>query len=274
MIIILSIIFVVSIIFFLYLLDKQNSHRHSVLLITILLIFSSTFLFISKYSFLGSFTTAKMMDDYSKIVAKGNLESDDWENVDKFFKTKVGSDSAALDWYQFFTEEALRQGNIIAAETWVNETLENFINLEQSYRWLTIAKKVRDAKYPEYLNPSISININNFDLCEIFAVAVAANIFKENESDDPITIALFYEENPVENIMLTNEDAEAPGIDLTTAFISQDVITVGAVLFCTNNEIFSYGESDIVFVEDNQHIVINIAKDQWKKSSDSSPETN
>ena len=274
MIIILSIIFVVSIIFFLYLLDKQNSHRHSVLLITILLIFSSTFLFISKYSFLGSFTTAKMMDDYSKIVAKGNLESDDWENVDKFFKTKVGSDSAALDWYQFFTEEALRQGNIIAAETWVNETVENFINLEQSYRWLTIAKKVRDAKYPEYLNPSISININNFDLCEIFAVAVAANIFKENESDDPITIALFYEENPVENIMLTNEDAEAPGIDLTTAFISQDVITVGAVLFCTNNEIFSYGESDIVFVEDNQHIVINIAKDQWKKSSDSSPETN
>lgn len=274
MIIILSIIFVISIIFFLYLLDKQNSHRHSVLLITILLIFSSTFLFISKYSFLGSFTTAKMMDDYSKIVAKGNLESDDWENIDKFFKTKVGSDSAALDWYQFFTEEALRQGNIITAETWVNETLENFINLEQSYRWLTIAKKVRDAKYPEYLNPSISININNFDLCEIFAVAVAANIFKENESDDPITIALFYEENPVENIMLTNEDAEAPGIDLTTAFISQDVITVGVVLFCTNNEIFSYGESDIVFVEDNQHIVINIAKDQWKKSSDSSPESN
>ena len=91
---------------------------------------------------------------------------------------------------------------------------------------------------------------------------------------DPITIALFYEENPVEKIVLTNEDAEAPGIDLTTAFISQDVITVGTVLFCKNNEIYSYGESDIVFAEDNKHKVINIAKDQWKQSSDSSPETN
>ena len=27
------------------------------------------------------------MDDYSKIVAKGNLESDDWENIDEFFET-------------------------------------------------------------------------------------------------------------------------------------------------------------------------------------------
>ena len=274
MIIILSIIFIVSTIFFLYLLDKQNSHRHSVLLITILLIFSSTFLFISKYSFFGSFSSAKMMNDYSKIVAKGNLESDDWENIGEFFKTNVRSDSVALDWYQFFIEEALRQGNINAAETWVNETLENFINLEQSYRWLTIAKKVREAKYPEYLNPSISVNINNFDLCEIFAVTVSANIFKENESDDPITIALFYEENSVEGIVLTNEDAEVPGIDLTTAFINQDVITVATVLFCKNNEIYFYGESDIVFAEDNQNIVINIEKDQWKESSDSSPETN
>ena len=274
MIIILSIIFVVSIIFFLYLLDKQNSHRHSVLLIVILLIFGSTFLFISKYSLIGSFTTAKMMDDYSKIVAKGNLESDDWENIDEFFETKVKSSSALLDWYQFFIEEALRQGNIPAAETWINGSLENFINLEQSYHWLAVAKKVRNAKYPEYLNTSISININNFDLCEIFAVAVAANIFRDDEPDDPITVALFYEENPVEKIVLTNEDAEAPGIDLTTAFISQDVITVGTVLFCKNNEIYSYGESDIVFAEDNQNIVINIEKDQWKESSDSSPETN
>ena len=138
--------------------------------------------------------------------------------------------------------------------------LENFINLEQSYRWLTIAKKVRDAKYPEYLNSSISVNINNFDLCEIFAVTVSANIFKENESDDPITIALFYEENPVERIVLTNEDAEVPGIDLTTAFTNQDVITVATVLFCKNNEIYFYGESDIVFAEDNQNIFENLAK--------------
>ena len=174
----------------------------------------------------------------------------------------------------FYRGELLRQGNINAAETWVNETLENFINLEQSYRWLTIAKKVRDAKYPEYLNSSISVNINNFDLCEIFAVTVSANIFKENESDDPITIALFYEENPVERIVLTNEDAEVPGIDLTTLFTNQDVITVATVLFCKNNEIYFYGESDIVFAEDNQNIVINIEKDQWKESSDSSPETN
>ena len=274
MIIILSIIFVVSIIFFLYLLDKQNSHRHSVLLVIILLIFSTTFFFVSKYSLLGSFTTAKMMDDYSKIVAKGDIESDDWENIDEFFETKVGSGLAALDWYQFFIEEALRQGNIPAAETWVNETLENFINLEQSYRWLAVAKKVRDAKYPEYLNPSISVNINDFDLCEILAVAVAANIFREDEPDDPITIALFVEENQVEKIVLTNQDAETPGIDLTTAFISQDVITVGTVLFCENNETFSYGESDIVFVEDNQQIEINIAKDQWNQLSDSSPGTN
>ena len=87
-----------------------------------------------------------MMDDYSKIVAKGNLESDDWENIDEFFKTNVRSETVALDWYQFFIEEALRQGNINAAETWVNETLENFINLEQSYRWLTIAKKSKGCK--------------------------------------------------------------------------------------------------------------------------------
>ena len=52
------------------------------------------------------------------------------------------------------------------------------------------------------------------------------------------------------------------------------MITVGTVLFCKNNEIYSYGESDIVFAEDNQNIVINIEKDQWKESSDSSPETN
>ena len=47
-----------------------------------------------------------MMNDYSKIVAKGNLESDDWENIGEFFKTNVRSDSVALDWYQFFIEES------------------------------------------------------------------------------------------------------------------------------------------------------------------------
>ena len=35
----------------------------------------------------------------------------------------------------------------------------------------------------------------------------------------------------------------------------------------------SFSEN-IVFAEDNKHKVINIAKDQWKQSSDSSPETN
>ena len=67
-----------------------------------------------------------MMDDYSKIVAKGNLESDDWENIDEFFETKVKSSSALLDWYQFFIEEALRQGNIPAAESWINGSFRKF----------------------------------------------------------------------------------------------------------------------------------------------------
>ena len=82
-----------------------------------------------------------MMNDYSKIVAKSNLESDDWENIGEFLKQDVRSDSVALDWYQFFIEESLRQGNINAAETWVNETLENFINLEQKHKLVNNCKK-------------------------------------------------------------------------------------------------------------------------------------
>ena len=81
--------------------------------------------------------------------------------------------------------------------------------------------------------------------------------------------------------VVSNDDIWRPEIVFQNTLIkrqdivaSQDVITVGTVLFCKNNEIYSYGESDIVFAEDNKHKVINISKDQWKQSSDSSPETN
>tara|TARA_B100000767_G_C19745273_1_gene528194 strand:+ start:1326 stop:2105 length:780 start_codon:yes stop_codon:yes gene_type:complete len=241
---------------FAYLLSQKTKNKGSILGISLIIILSCLFIFVGKFSFLGSLRNQELNTDIQSYIAKNNdipidlfIKFEDYiENKDKIF------------WIQSYIGSALSNNKLQSAESLISLSEKFFKSTEEKFIFYSLYTDLRNAKFPVFKDAKIIIEFEDIKDCSNPSGDI--QFFIMNGPGIAIASSEF---SNFSSLTLTNSSSSIPGFDIASAYLNKETIDIKALLNCTNLASNLFFETSILF---DQALPLNTYKikvNEWFK---------
>ena len=181
------------------------------------------------------------------------------ENITREFNNNISNEDKVY-WLQSYINKAIEDSKFIAAESLISISEQYFQTTDEKFIFYTLYTKLRDAKFPDFANSKLIININTPLECSNFFGT--AEVFIMNGPNIPIASKKF---SDTSEFIFENIDSSIPGFDLASAYLNQETLDLKVSLNCP--EIASIFNSKNALLIDNIQPVnsYNIKANEWFK---------
>ena len=161
MILSLVISFLIAAPFFLYIFDVGNRARSLVLFFGLLIIFIPSFLFLSKYSVIGSSKEIILVNEMnSRIISGEALGTSELNKIRTY-----APEGELLIWFEEIIRKSIQENNLDAAELTLRYAEEDFMQSGNETSYYFLFSLLRDKKFPQFASASITLDISILPKC-------------------------------------------------------------------------------------------------------------
>ena len=181
------------------------------------------------------------------------------ENITREFNNNISNEDKVY-WLQSYINKAIEDSKFIAAESLISISEQYFQTTDEKFIFYTLYTKLRDAKFPDFANSKLIININTPLECSNFFGT--AEVFIMNGPKISIASKEFTDSSIFE---LENIDSSIPGFDLASAYLNQETLDLKVSLNCPEIASIFYSENALL-IDNNQPVnSYNIKANEWFK---------
>ena len=181
------------------------------------------------------------------------------ENITREFNNNISNEDK-IYWLQSYINKAIEDSKFIAAESLISISEQYFQTTDEKFIFYTLYTKLRDAKFPDFANSKLIININTPLECSNFFGT--AEVFIMNGPNIPIASKKF---SDTSEFIFENIDSSIPGFDLASAYLNQETLDLKVSLNCLGTASIFYSENALL-IDNNQPVnSYNIRANEWFK---------
>ena len=181
------------------------------------------------------------------------------ENITREFNNNISNEDKVY-WLQSYINKAIEDSKFIAAESLISISEQYFQTTDEKFIFYTLYTKLRDARFPDFANSKLIININTPLECSNFFGT--AEVFIMNGPNIPIASKKF---SDTSEFIFENIDSSIPGFDLASAYLNQETLDLKVSLNCLGTASIFYSENALL-IDNNQPVnSYNIRANEWFK---------
>ncbi len=241
---------------FAYLLSQKTKNKGSVLGISLIIILSCLFIFVGKFSFLGSLENQELNSDIQSHITKNDAIP--MESFIRFEDYIAEEDK--IFWIQSYIGNALSNNKLKSAESLISLSEKFFKSTEEKFIFYSLYTDLRNAKFPVYKEANIIIEFEDIKNCtkpngviQLFimngpGIAIASSEFGDFSS-----------------LVLSNSSSSIPGFDIASAYLNQETIDIKASVNCVNSSSNLSFETSILFDQATSSNTYKIKVNEWLK---------
>ena len=239
-----------------YLLSQNTNNKGYIFGISFLVVLVCLFTVVGKYSFLGSIKNQKIN---SEILMNINVNNKISENIIRKFKNNISNEDKVY-WLQSYINKAIEDSKFIAAESLISISEQYFQTTDEKFIFYTLYTKLRDAKFPDFAESKLIINLMLPVSCSSFFGT--AELYIMNGPKIPIASKKFTNSS---EFIFKNIDSSIPGFDLASAYLNQETLDLKVSLNCSEIASIFYSENALLFDKNQPINSYNIEANEWFK---------
>ena len=163
-------------------------------------------------------------------------------------------------WLQSYINKAIEDSKFIAAESLISISEQYFQTTDEKFIFYTLYTKLRDAKFPDFAESKLIINLMLPVSCSSFFGT--AEIYIMNGPKIPIASKKFTNSS---EFIFKNIDSSIPGFDLASAYLNQETLDLKVSLNCSEIASIFYSENALLFDKNQPINSYNIEANEWFK---------
>ena len=239
-----------------YLLSQNTKNKGYIFGISFLVVLICLFTVVGRYSFLGSIKNQKIN---SEILMDINANNKISENITREFNKSINNEDKVY-WLQNYINKAIEDSKFIAAESLISISEQYFQTADEKFIFYTLYTKLRDAKFPDFAESKLIINLMLPASCSGFYGT--AELYIMNGPKIPIALKKFTNSS---EFIFKNIDSSIPGFDLASAYLNQETLDLKVSLNCTEIASIFYSENALLFDKNQPINSYNIEANEWFK---------
>ena len=239
-----------------YLLSQNTKNKGYIFGISFLVILICLFTVVGRYSFLGSIKNQKIN---SEILMDINANNKISENITREFNKSINNEDKVY-WLQNYINKAIEDSKFIAAESLISISEQYFQTTDEKFIFYTLYTKLRDAKFPDFAESKLIINLMLPVSCSSFFGT--AELYIMNGPKIPIASKKFTNSS---EFIFKNIDSSIPGFDLASAYLNQETLDLKVSLNCSEIASIFYSENALLFDKNQPINSYNIEANEWFK---------
>ena len=239
-----------------YLLSQNTKNKGYIFGISFLVVLICLFTVVGRYSFLGSIKNQKIN---SEILMDINANNKISENITREFNKSINNEDKVY-WLQNYINKAIEDSKFIAAESLISISEQYFQTTDEKFIFYTLYTKLRDAKFPDFAESKLIINLMLPVSCSSFFGT--AELYIMNGPKIPIASKKFTNSS---EFIFKNIDSSIPGFDLASAYLNQETLDLKVSLNCTEIASIFYSENALLFDKNQPINSYNIEANEWFK---------
>ena len=239
-----------------YLLSQNTNNKGYIFGISFLVVLVCLFTVVGKYSFLGSIKNQKIN---SEILMDINANNKISENITREFNKSINNEDKVY-WLQNYINKAIEDSKFIAAESLISISEQYFQTTDEKFIFYTLYTKLRDAKFPDFAESKLIINLMLPVSCSSFFGT--AELYIMNGPKIPIASKKFTNSS---EFIFKNIDSSIPGFDLASAYLNQETLDLKVSLNCSEIASIFYSENALLFDKNQPINSYNIEANEWFK---------
>jgi len=239
-----------------YLLSQNTKNKGYIFGISFLVVLICLFTVVGRYSFLGSIKNQKIN---SEILMDINANNKISENITREFNKSINNEDKVY-WLQNYINKAIEDNKFIAAESLISISEQYFQTTDEKFIFYTLYTKLRDAKFPDFAESKLIINLMLPVSCSGFFGT--AELYIMNGPKIPIASKKFTNSS---EFIFENIDSSIPGFDLASAYLNQETLDLKVSLNCSEIASIFYSENALLFDKNQPINSYNIEANEWFK---------
>ena len=239
-----------------YLLSQNTKNKGYIFGISFLVVLICLFTVVGRYSFLGSIKNQKIN---SEILMDINANNKISENITREFNKSINNEDKVY-WLQNYINKAIEDSKFIAAESLISISEQYFQTTDEKFIFYTLYTKLRDAKFPDFAESKLIINLMLPVSCSSFFGT--AELYIMNGPKIPIASKKFTNSS---EFIFKNIDSSIPGFDLASAYLNQETLDLKVSLNCPEIASIFYSENALLFDKNQPINSFNIEANEWFK---------
>jgi hypothetical protein len=239
-----------------YLLSQNTKNKGYIFGISFLVVLICLFSVVGRYSFLGSIKNQKIN---SEILMDINANNKISENITREFNNSINNEDKVY-WLQNYINKAIEDSKFIAAESLISMSEQYFQTTDEKFIFYTLYTKLRDAKFPDFAESKLIINLMLPASCSGFFGT--AELYIMNGPKIPIASKKFTNSS---EFIFKNIDSSIPGFDLASAYLNQETLDLKVSLNCSEIASVFYSENALLFDKNQPINSYNIKANEWFK---------
>ena len=239
-----------------YLLSQNTKNKGYIFGISFLVVLICLFTVVGRYSFLGSIKNQKIN---SEILMDINANNKISENITREFNKSINNEDKVY-WLQNYINKAIEDNKFIAAESLISISEQYFQTTDEKFIFYTLYTKLRDAKFPDFAESKLIINLMLPVSCSGFFGT--AELYIMNGPKIPIASKKFTNSS---EFIFENIDSSIPGFDLASAYLNQETLDLKVSLNCSEIASIFYSENALLFDKNQPINSYNIEVNEWFK---------
>jgi len=239
-----------------YLLSQNTKNKGYIFGISFLVVLICLFTVVGRYSFLGSIKNQKIN---SEILMDINANNKISENITREFNKSINNEDKVY-WLQNYINKAIEDNKFIAAESLISISEQYFQTTDEKFIFYTLYTKLRDAKFPDFAESKLIINLMLPVSCSGFFGT--AELYIMNGPKIPIALKKFTNSS---EFIFENIDSSIPGFDLASAYLNQETLDLKVSLNCSEIASIFYSENALLFDKNQPINSYNIEANEWFK---------
>jgi len=239
-----------------YLLSQNTKNKGYIFGISFLVVLICLFTVVGRYSFLGSIKNQKIN---SEILMDINANNKISENTTREFNKSINNEDKVY-WLQNYINKAIEDNKFIAAESLISISEQYFQTTDEKFIFYTLYTKLRDAKFPDFAESKLIINLMLPVSCSGFFGT--AELYIMNGPKIPIASKKFTNSS---EFIFENIDSSIPGFDLASAYLNQETLDLKVSLNCSEIASIFYSENALLFDKNQPINSYNIEANEWFK---------
>jgi hypothetical protein len=239
-----------------YLLSQNTKNKGYIFGISFLVVLICLFTVVGRYSFLGSIKNQKIN---SEILMDINANNKISENITREFNKSINNEDKVY-WLQNYINKAIEDSKFIAAESLISISEQYFQTTDEKFIFYTLYTKLRDAKFPDFAESKLIINLMLPVSCSGFFGT--AELYIMNGPKIPIASKKFTNSS---EFIFENIDSSIPGFDLASAYLNQETLDLKVSLNCSEIASIFYSENALLFDKNQPINSYNIEANEWFK---------
>ena len=239
-----------------YLLSNNTNNKGIVFGLSVLVLSSCLFLYVSKFSLLGSLNKQILNNQIlDEIYIDAKIPTEYLVSIEK----TLNEDEIKI-WLISFISKAIEIDKLKSAESLVTFAEKFFNSNEEKIIFYNLYTSLRDAKFPEFSGAIFKITDESYFPCIFSDGEIRLLIL--NGPDIPIGENKFLNQETIE---ISNKNSLIPGFDLSSAYLNNETLELSLLINCDESgDIYSLNNL-IVLSPNMLSISYKIELNEWLK---------